>query len=134
MMSDPIADMLTRVRNALMAGKATAEVPASKIKIEIARILKEEGFIEDFTVGDEVPYALITITLKYYGARRERKPVITNIQRVSKPGRRVYRGRTDLPRVLSGIGIAIVTTPKGVMTAQQARRERVGGEVLCYVW
>ena len=117
MMSDPIADMLTRVRNALMAGKATAEVPASKIKIEIARILKEEGFIEDFTVGDEVPYALITITLKYYGARRERKPVITNIQRVSKPGRRVYRGRTDLPRVLSGIGIAIVTTPKGVMTA-----------------
>ena len=134
MMSDPIADMLTRVRNALMAGKATAEVPASKIKIEIARILKEEGFIEDFTVGDEVPYALITITLKYYGARRERKPVITSIQRVSKPGRRVYRGRTDLPRVLSGIGIAIVTTPKGVMTAQQARRERVGGEVLCYVW
>lgn len=134
MMSDPIADMLTRIRNALLAGKATTEVPASKIKVEIARILKEEGFIEDFTVGDEKPFALITITLKYYGSRRERKPVITNIQRVSKPGRRVYRGRTDLPRVLSGIGIAIVTTPKGVMTAQQARRERVGGEVLCYVW
>lgn len=134
MMSDPIADMLTRVRNALLAGKATVEVPASKIKVEIARILKEEGFVEDFTVGNEAPFALITITLKYYGARRERKPVITNIQRVSKPGRRVYRGRTDLPRVLSGIGIAIVTTPKGVMTAQQARRERVGGEVLCYVW
>ncbi len=134
MMSDPIADMLTRIRNALLAGKATVEVPASKIKVEIARILKEEGFVEDFTVGDETPFALITIKLKYYGARRERKPVITNIQRVSKPGRRVYRGRTDLPRVLSGIGIAIVTTPKGVMTAQQARRERIGGEVLCYVW
>jgi small subunit ribosomal protein S8 len=134
MMSDPIADMLTRIRNGLLAGKATVEVPASKIKVDIARILKEEGFIEDFTVGDEKPFALITITLKYYGSRRERKPVITNIQRVSKPGRRVYRGRTDLPRVLSGIGIAIVTTPKGVMTAQQARRERIGGEVLCYVW
>lgn len=134
MMSDPIADMLTRIRNGLLAGKATVEVPTSKIKVDIARILKEEGFIEDFTVGDEKPFALITINLKYYGSRRERKPVITNIQRVSKPGRRVYRGRTDLPRILSGIGIAIVTTPKGVMTAQQARRERVGGEVLCYVW
>lgn len=134
MQSDPIADMLTRVRNALMAGKTTVEIPSSKIKVEIARILKEEGYIEDYVVGDEKPFSLITITLKYYGARRERKPVITNIQRISKPGRRVYRGRTDLPRVMSGIGIAIVTTPKGVMTAQQARRERVGGEVLCYVW
>jgi small subunit ribosomal protein S8 len=126
--------MLTRVRNALMAGKTTVDVPASKIKVEIARILKEEGYIEDYVVGDQKPYSLITITLKYHGSRRERKPVITNIQRISKPGRRVYRGRTDLPRVMSGIGIAIVTTPKGVMTAQQARRERVGGEVLCYVW
>jgi small subunit ribosomal protein S8 len=134
MTSDPIADMLTRIRNALMIGKPTCEIPSSKIKVEIARILKEEGYIEDFSVGDEKPFSLITITLKYYGARRERKPVISNIQRVSKPGRRVYRGRTDLPRVMSGIGIAIVTTPKGVMTAQQARREQVGGEVLCYVW
>lgn len=134
MQSDPIADMLTRIRNALMAGKTTVDVPASKIKVEIARILKEEGYIEDYVVGDQKPYSLITITLKYHGSRRERKPVITNIQRISKPGRRVYRGRTDLPRVMSGIGIAIVTTPKGVMTAQQARRERVGGEVLCYVW
>ena len=134
MTSDPIADMLTRVRNALMVGKPTCEIPSSKIKVEIARILKEEGYIEDYTVGDEKPFSLITIQLKYYGARRERKPVISNIQRVSKPGRRVYRGRTDLPRVMSGIGIAIVTTPKGVMTAQQARREHVGGEVLCYVW
>lgn len=134
MMSDPIADMLTRIRNALMAGKATVEIPSSKIKVEIARILQEEGYIESYSVGDEKPFPLITIHLKYHGSRRDRKPVITNIQRVSKPGRRVYRGRTELPRVMSGIGIAIVTTPKGVMTAQQARRERVGGEVLCYVW
>lgn len=134
MMSDPIADMLTRVRNALMAGSATVDIPSSKLKVEIARILKEEGYIEDYVVGEQKPYPLITITLKYHGSRRNRQPVITNIQRISKPGRRVYRGRTDLPRVMSGIGIAIVTTPKGVMTAQQARRERVGGEVLCYVW
>jgi small subunit ribosomal protein S8 len=134
MTNDPIADMLTRVRNALMIGKATVDVPVSKIKLEIARILKEEGYIEDFTVVEEKPVSNIQITLKYYGARRERKPVITNIERISKPGRRVYRGRRDLPRVMSGIGIAIVTTPKGVMTAQQARAQRTGGEVLCYVW
>jgi small subunit ribosomal protein S8 len=134
MMSDPIADMLSRVRNALMAGKATVEMPSSKIKVEIARILKEEGYIDGYDVVEQQPYSLLNITLKYHGARRERRPVITNITRISKPGRRVYRGRMDLPRVMSGIGIAIVTTPKGVMTAAQARRERVGGEVLCYVW
>jgi small subunit ribosomal protein S8 len=134
MVSDPIADMLTRIRNALMAGNATVEVPASKIKVEIARILKEEGFVEDYTIVEQTPFNVISIKLKYHGSRRERKPVITHIQRVSKPGRRVYRNRTELPRPMSGIGIAIVTTPKGVMTAQQARRERVGGEVLCYVW
>jgi small subunit ribosomal protein S8 len=126
--------MLTRIRNALMARKLQCEIPTSKIKVEIARILKEEGFIEDYQVVDGTPYANIVITLKYHGTRRDRQPVITNITRVSKPGRRVYRKRTDLPRVMSGIGIAIVTTPKGVMTAQQARRERTGGEVLCYVW
>jgi small subunit ribosomal protein S8 len=134
MISDPIADMLTRIRNALMVGKANVEVPKSKIKIEIARILKEEGFIEDYTVGEELPVGIINIKLKYFGSRRERRPVITRIERVSTPGRRVYRSRRDLPRVLSGAGIAIVTTPKGVMTAQQARREQVGGEILCYVW
>jgi small subunit ribosomal protein S8 len=134
MISDPIADMLTRLRNSLMAGNATVEVPHSKIKIEIARILKEEGYIEDYTVGDETPAKLIHITLKYYGSRRERRPVITHIERISKPGRRIYRQRRDMPHVMSGVGIAIVTTPKGVMTAQQARRQRVGGEVLCYVW
>jgi small subunit ribosomal protein S8 len=134
MTNDPIADMLTRVRNALLIGKTTVDVPMSKIKVEIARILKEEGYIEDYQVIDAKPVANIQITLKYYGSRRERKPVITNIERISKPGRRVYRGRRDLPRVMSGIGIAIVTTPKGVMTAQQARAQRTGGEVLCYVW
>ena len=134
MTSDPIADMLTRIRNALMAGKPNVDVPRSKIKVEIARILKEEGYVEEFAVGDDTPIPMIHITLKYFGTRRDRRPVITNLTRVSKPGRRVYRNRRDLPRVLSGTGIAIITTPKGVMTAQQARRERVGGEVLCYVW
>ncbi len=134
MISDPVGDMLTRIRNGLMAGKATVELPSSKLKAEIARILKSEGFIEDYSIGSEKPAPIMTITLKYYGSRRERKPVITHIERVSKPGRRIYRGRHDLPRVMSGIGIAIVTTPKGVMTAQEARRQRVGGEVLCYVW
>lgn len=134
MTNDPIADMLTRIRNALMAGKATVDIPKSKIKVEIARILKEEGYVEDYAVVEGSPFDVITVTLKYFGSRRERRPVITHISRVSKPGRRVYRGRRDMPRVLSGTGIAIVTTPKGVMTAQQARRERVGGEVLCYVW
>jgi small subunit ribosomal protein S8 len=134
MTNDPIADMLTRIRNALMAGLPEVDVPASKIKVEIARILKDEGYIESFVVGDQKPVPMINIRLKYYGARRERRPVITNLERISKPGRRVYRASRDLPRVMSGIGIAIVTTPKGVMTAQQARRERVGGEVLCYVW
>lgn len=134
MISDPVGDMLTRVRNALMAGKATVELPSSKLKVEIARILKQEGFVEDFIVGEEKPAPIMSITLKYYGARRERKPVITHLERVSKPGRRIYKGRRDLPRVMSGIGIAIVTTPKGVMTAQEARRQHVGGEVLCYVW
>lgn len=134
MISDPVGDMLTRIRNALMVGKPTVEVPNSRLKVEIARILKDEGFIEDYAIGDEQPGALIHITLKYYGSRRDRRPVITHIERVSKPGRRIYSPRKELPRVMSGMGIAIVTTPKGVMTAQQARRQGVGGEVLCYVW
>lgn len=134
MISDPIGDMLTRIRNALMINQASVEVPRSKLKIEIARILKDEGYIEDFSAGEDIPGAMIHITLKYHGARRDSKPVITHLERVSKPGRRVYSTRQELPRVLSGMGIAIVTTPKGVMTAQQARRAGVGGEVLCYVW
>jgi len=134
MTSDPIADMLTRVRNALMVGQTEVEMPTSKIKVEIARILKAEGYIEDYTVGEETPAPIMKIQLKYHGSRRDRRPVITHIERISKPGRRIYRGSRDLPRVMSGIGIAIVTTPKGVMTSQEARRQRVGGEVLCYVW
>ena len=126
--------MLTRIRNALMIGRTEVDVPLSKIKVEIARILQTEGYIESYTVGEETPAPMIHITLKYYGARRDRRPVITHLERVSKPGRRVYSPRQELPRVMSGMGIAIVTTPKGVMTAQQARREGVGGEVLCYVW
>jgi small subunit ribosomal protein S8 len=132
--NDPIADMLTRIRNALMARKRNTLVPLSSIKLEIARILKDEGYIEDFKVGEEKPVAMINVTLKYHGSRRERRSVITAIQRVSKPCRRVYRGRSELPIVLSGTGIAIITTPRGVMTAQKARLEGVGGEVLCYVW
>lgn len=132
--NDPIADMLTRVRNALLARHRSVAIPRSNIKVEIARILKEEGYVHDYRVGDESPVPMIHIELKYHGARRERRPVITKLQRVSRPGRRVYRKRDELPIVLSGTGIAIITTPSGVMTAQQARREGVGGEVLCYVW
>jgi small subunit ribosomal protein S8 len=134
MITDPVGDMLTRIRNALMIGRTEVDVPLSKIKVEIARILQTEGYIESYTIGEETPAPMIHITLKYYGARRDRRPVITHLERVSKPGRRVYSPRQELPRVMSGMGIAIVTTPKGVMTAQQARREGVGGEVLCYVW
>jgi len=132
--SDPVADMLTRIRNALMAGHAQVDIPSSKLKMEIARILAEEGYIESYASDESGAFPSIVIKLKYYGTRRERRPVITNIQRISKPGRRIYKGRDELPRVLSGTGIAIVTTPLGVMTADQARRQRVGGEVLCYVW
>lgn len=132
--NDPIADMLTRLRNALMARLKVVEMPRSNIKVELARILKEEGFIEDYQVIEGTPFASLQVTLKYFGSRRERRPVITALQRISKPGRRVYRKRSDLPIVLSGTGIAIITTPKGVMTAQQARKEGLGGEVLCYVY
>jgi small subunit ribosomal protein S8 len=132
--NDPIADFLTRVRNALMARHREVLIPTSKLKVELARILKEEGYISDYSVGEESPVRMLNIKLKYYGSRRERRPVITALQRVSKPGRRVYRKRAELPIVLSGTGIAIITTPNGVMTAQQARKEGLGGEVLCYVW
>ncbi|HEC22662.1 MAG TPA: 30S ribosomal protein S8 [Chloroflexi bacterium] len=132
--NDPIADMLTRIRNAVMARHEEVLVPHSKIKEEIARILKEEGYIVDYTISDEKPIKWIHIRLKYVGERRNRRPVISGLERVSKPGRRIYAGYREMPWVLSGMGIAIVTTPKGLMTDQQARRERVGGEVLCYVW
>ncbi len=132
--NDPIGDMLTRIRNALMAKHLEVAIPYSRMKGEIARILKEEGYIEDFAVGNETPFKWITIKLKYTGIRRDRRPLITDLKRISKPGRRIYTNYKEVPWVLSGMGIAILTTPKGVMTGQQARRQRVGGEVLCYVW
>jgi small subunit ribosomal protein S8 len=134
MQSDPIADLLTRIRNAIAVKHASVAVPHSNIKLAVAQILKDEGYVEDVTVTDEKPVQMIVITLKYWGKRREQRPVISNLQRISKPGRRVYVGKDEIPWVLSGMGISILTTPKGVMTGQQARREGVGGEVLCYVW
>lgn len=131
---DPIADMLTRIRNAVMVGHAVVAVPYSKINLSVAQILKNEGYVEDVTLTEEKPAPVISIRLKYWGKRRERKSVITNLKRVSKPGRRIYVAKSEIPWVLSGMGICILTTPKGVMTGQQARREGVGGEVLCLVW
>ncbi len=133
-MSDPIADMLTRIRNALMAGHSNVRAPSSKIKMAIAKILKEEGFVEDYYVTRERPQPQLVIRLKYVGERKERHPVITGLKRVSKPGCRIYTRASQIPWVRSGVGIAILTTPKGVLTGQQARRLGVGGEVLCQVW
>jgi len=134
--SDPISDMLTRMRNAMIAGHTTVAMPSSKIKVNIARILKEEGFINSFEVvdGKVVGTKMLRIRLKYIGERREKQPVITGLERISRPGRRVYTKKQDIPWVLSGIGIAIMSTPKGVMTGQRARQLGVGGEVLCKVW
>ncbi len=129
--TDPIADMLTRIRNALMARHETALVPASRMKIAIARILKEEGFIRDFEILKDSPQKTLKIYLSYTG---KKEPVLTGIKRVSKPGLRVYAKSLEMPRVLGGLGVAIVSTPRGIMTAQQARRLNVGGEVICYVW
>lgn len=134
--SDPIADMLTRIRNAVMAGHTTVSVPGAKIKVAIANILQEEGFIEHF---DESPLEgkaqpMLRIHLKYVGERRERRPVISGLKRISRPGRRVYVGKREIPWVQSGIGVAILSTPKGVMTGVRARQLGVGGEILCEVW
>lgn len=134
MLSDPIADMLTRIRNAIMVGHSTVAIPYSNTKMAIAQILKDEGYVADVAVEEGQPASSIVITLKYWGSRRERRPVISDLKRVSKPGRRVYVGKNDIPWVLSGMGISILTTPRGIMTGQQARRQGVGGEVLCYVW
>ena len=133
MMTDPIADMLTRIRNALMVGHPSVSIPHSNLKAEIARVLKDEGYITDYSVT-EGPKSNIVVELKYFGKRRVRKPVISGIKRVSTPGRRVYAGRQEIPWVLSGMGVAIMSTPKGVMTGAQARREGVGGEVVAFVW
>jgi small subunit ribosomal protein S8 len=134
--NDPIADMLTRIRNAQGVGQALVAMPTSSLKAEVARILKEEGFIEGFEVadGENTFQKILRLRLKYVGERRERHPVITGMVRVSRPGRRVYTRKQDIPWVLSGMGIAILSTPKGVMTGQRARQLGVGGEILCKVW
>lgn len=133
---DPIADMLTRMRNAIMVGQSATAMPSSKLKLEIARIMKEEGFIENYEVVDsEHPgQPVLRIRLKYIGERRQRRPVITGIERISRPGRRIYTHKQDIPWVLSGMGVAILSTPKGVMTGQRARQLGVGGEILCKLW
>lgn len=128
-MSDPIADLLTRIRNAQMVAKSTVSMPASKVKVAIVQVLKDEGYIDDFKVNTQAGKSELQIALKYYAGR----PVIERIERVSRPGLRVYRGSQAIPKVQNGLGVAIVTTPKGVMTDRKARAAGVGGEVLCYV-
>jgi small subunit ribosomal protein S8 len=133
---DPIGDMLTRIRNAVLAGHTTVALPSSKIKVSIAKIMKEEGYVSGFEVvdGKTAGQKMLRIRLKYVGDRRERRSVISGLERVSRPGRRVYTGKQEIPWVLSGLGVAILSTPKGVMTGQRARQLGVGGEVICKVW
>jgi small subunit ribosomal protein S8 len=135
-LSDPIADMLTRIRNAVDVGHPAVAMPSSKMKVSIAKILKDEGYIESYSVvdGDRPSHKVLRIRLKYVGERRGRQPVISGIERISKPGRRYYAKKHELPRVLSGMGTAIISTPKGVMTDRRARQLGVGGEVICKVW
>lgn len=128
-MSDPIADMLTRIRNAQMVDKTTVVMPASKLKVAIAQVLKDEGYIDGYAIKGETAKRELEIALKYYAGR----PVIERIERVSRPGLRIYKGRHEIPQVMNGLGVAIVTTPKGVMTDRKARAAGIGGEVLCYV-
>ncbi len=129
MMTDPIADMLTRIRNAQAAGKVEVSMPASKLKKSVARVLKDEGYIADFEVQDADGKPVLNVSLKYY----EGKPVIEHIKRVSRPGLRIYKGKDDLPKVQGGLGVAIISTSKGVMSDRAARAAGEGGEVLCYV-
>jgi len=128
-MSDPIADMLTRIRNAQVVQKTTVLMPSSKVKVAIANVLKDEGYIEDFVVTEVDGKSELKIGLKYYAGR----PVIERLERVSRPGLRIYKGKDDIPSVMNGLGVAIVSTPKGVMTDRKARATGVGGEVICYV-
>lgn len=131
MVTDPIADMLTRIRNASMVRHTQVVMPSSKIKVEIAKILVKEGFIQGYSVIEEKPQAKLVLALKYTGRG---KSVITGIQRISKPGRRVYTGYKEIPWVRSGLGISIVSTPAGLLTGRNARRSKVGGEIICNVW
>lgn len=129
-MTDPIADMLTRIRNAALARQLRTTIPASNMKLAIAKILKEEGYIKDFELVKDNPQGTIRVTLRYV----EKKPVVTQLKRVSKPGLRVYTRRDDIPRVRGGLGTAIISTPKGLMTGRKAYQLGMGGEVVCYVW
>ncbi len=131
MMTDPVADMLTRIRNASMAKHPTTVIPRSRLKEQIAGILKREGYINDFEVLTDSPQGSLKVTLKY---GTDRAPALAGLRRVSKPGLRVYKGRDEIPRVLGGLGTVIISTPKGLMTGREAWRQRVGGEVLAYIW
>ncbi|CDE62335.1 30S ribosomal protein S8 [Fusobacterium sp. CAG:439] len=130
-MTDPIADMLTRIRNANMVSHPSVEMPSSKLKVQLAKLLKEEGFITDYNVKEDGKFKVLEITLKYDA---KNKPVITKLERISKPGLRNYSKAKNLPKVLGGMGIAIVSTSKGLLTDRKARKENIGGEVLCYVY
>ena len=131
MNTDPIADMLTRIRNANLVSHETVEMPSSKLKVELAKLLKEEGYIVNYSTKEVGKFTFLAVELKY---DEKRKPVITNLKRISKPGLRNYCKAKDLPKVLGGLGIAIVSTSKGLLTDRKARKENIGGEVLCYVW
>lgn len=128
-MSDPVADMLTRIRNAQSVGKVSVEMPSSKLKVAIAQVLKDEGYVEGFEIVGEAKKPVLKVDLKYYAGT----PVIEKIERVSRPGLRIYKGKGDIPQVMNGLGVAIVSTSKGVMTDRKARSTGVGGEVICYV-
>lgn len=134
MMTDPIADMLTRIRNAVQAGHTSVVFPSSRLKLAIVRILKDEGYIQNYDVIPDRPQPKIRVWLKYMGERKNRKSVIAGLERVSKPGARIYAGKDEIPWVLNGVGIAILSTSQGLMTDRQARQAGVGGEVMCYVW
>lgn len=131
MNTDPIADMLTRIRNANIVSHKEVELPSSKLKVELAKLLKEEGYISDYEIKEVGKFKVLNISLKYDA---QNKPVITNLQRVSKPGLRTYSKAKNIPQVLGGMGIAVVSTSKGLLTDRKARKENVGGEVVCYVW
>jgi len=131
MMTDPIADMLTRIRNGLQARHAAVEMPTSKLKVAIAEVLKDEGYIKGYSVGGDGPSRTLKVELRYVG---KNEPVLSGIKRISKPGLRVCAGSNEIPRVFGGLGVSILSTSRGVMSGSQARRQRVGGEVLCHVW
>ena len=131
MLTDPIADMLTRMRNTLLTKTEKVDIPASRLKVEIAKILKEEGFIKSYKIIKDKKQGMLRITLKY---TPDNRPVITGLKRISKPGRRVYTGKAEIPKVMAGVGISILTTSKGILSDKECRREGIGGEVLCHIW